>query len=435
MEKNLNRCKELLGQIRVNKTKIKGVSIKMKIETGTVKGFRDYLPPESLKREAVKKIVEKWFKLYGFVPVETPIIEFDELMKSENESDEAVSDRFRLQDRGQRNLGLRYEFTFQLSRILKENPNLKLPFKRFQIGEVFRDEPVSSERFRQFTQCDIDIIGDPSTNADAECLAAFADILKELKIKNEIQVNNRKLLAAIIKSVEISQTENVMRELDKIDKLGIDQVKSNLRKFATPNQIITLLRLLEKDIKFFEDNAFDGVEELEKLIKKCKSYGIKAKFNPCLIRGLGYYTNNIFEIRVAGSKESIAGGGRYDKSVGKFLARNIPAVGISFGLERLTKLADIKAPLFPKALIISISQDDEAIKLAKKLRKSGVSCSLQSGKPGKALDYANALNIPYVIFVGEQEVEKNKFKLKNMQSGKEQLLKEEKIVKSLNKGD
>src|SRR3990172_77836 len=154
----------------------------MKIEVDTVKGFQDFLPPESLKRDAVKKIIEKNFKLHGFLPIETPIIEFDEMMKPDsiNADDEAVSDRFKLQDRAGRNLGLRYEFTFQLARIFKQNPNTKLPFRRYQIGEVFREEPVGATRFRQFTQCDIDIIGDSSIDADAGCLLIVKDILDEL---------------------------------------------------------------------------------------------------------------------------------------------------------------------------------------------------------------------------------------------------------------
>src|SRR3972149_149307 len=133
----------------------------MKIEVDTVKGFQDILPPESLKRDSVRKIIEKHFRLHGFAPIETPVIEFDELMKPDtiNEEDEAVSDRFRLNDRAGRNLGLRYEFTFQLARIFKSNPNIKLPFRRFQIGQIFRDEPVGAGRFRQFTQCDVDIMG------------------------------------------------------------------------------------------------------------------------------------------------------------------------------------------------------------------------------------------------------------------------------------
>lgn len=410
----------------------------MNTEIDTVKGFRDCLPPESLKRDAVKKIVEKWFKLYGFLPVETPIVEFDELMKTDDlpseGQDEAVSDRFRLQDRGGRNLGLRYEFTFQLARLLKMNPNLKLPFKRYQIGEVFRDEPTSLKRFRQFTQCDVDIVGDVSVNADAECLAVFSDILKELKVDAEIQINNRKLLAAIIESVEIGKTRNVMRELDKIEKIGVDQVKVNLKEYASSNQIITLIRLLEKDLDFFRKNAFAGVDELEELIETCEQYGLKVKFNPYLIRGLGYYTGNVFEIRTAGGKDSIAGGGRYDKSVGRYLPNDIPAVGISFGLERLTELADVKVANIPKALLISINQDAVAIKLAGKLRKAGISCSIEFGKPSKALDYANSLKIPYAVFIGQEEVGKKKFKLKDMNSGKEDLLSEKELVSKLKKG-
>ncbi len=405
-------------------------------EIDTVKGFQDFLPPESLKRMEVKKVVEKWFKLYGFLPVETPLIEFDELMRSDalpnEEEDEAVSDRFKLTDRGGRNLGLRYEFTFQLSRIFKQNPNIKLPFKRYQIGEVFRDEPVSSRRFRQFTQCDIDIAGDSSINADAECLAAFSDILKELKIEFEIEVNNRKLLQSIIESVELKQTRNIMKELDKIGKISIDEVKVNLKKYASVNQILTLLKLLEKDLPFFEKNAFAGVEELAALTERCKNYGIKLKFNPFLARGLGYYTGNIFEIVSKGElKSSIAGGGRYDRTVGKYSLREIAAVGISFGLERVTELANVEPTSIPKVLLISISQEIPTVKLSQQLRKSGVSCSIEFGKPSKALEYANSLKIPYAVFIGEEEVGKKKFKLKNMTTGKEDLLTEKQLITKL----
>ena len=406
----------------------------MTFEIETVKGFQDFLPEEALKREAVKAVITKWFKLYGFLPIETPIVEFDELMKSSpNESieDEAISDRFRLKDRGNRDLGLRYEFTFQLSRILKQNPNIRFPFKRYQIGEVFRDEPVSSKRFRQFTQCDADILGDTATNADAEILSLFSDILKELKIKNEIQINNKKLLTSIIESVQISQIGNLMREIDKIDKLGIDIVKANLRKYATANQIITLFRIFEKDIKFFKENAFQGVEELEQLMEVCKQYKIKVNFNPFLVRGLGYYTGNIFEFTVPGERSSIAAGGRYDKTVGKYLPREIPAVGASFGLERVTSLAEIKIEPTPKALLLSISQDEETASLAQKLRKSEISCSVLSTKPGKALEYANSVKIPFVIFIGQEEIQKKKFKIKNMESGKETLVTEKQLIKML----
>ncbi len=409
----------------------------MIFDPDTVKGFQDFLPPESLKREKVVEIIKKYYQLYGFLPVETPIVEYDELMRSETlpseQEDEAISDRFKLKDKGGRNLGLRYEFTFQLARIFKQTPNLKLPFKRYQIGPVFRDEPVSLNRFRQFTQCDTDVIGSSEITTEIELLAMVSDILKELNIQNvEIQVNNRKLIQSIIESVEIPQIMNVMRELDKIEKIGEDEVKVNLKKYTSSNQVITLFKLLEKPIEFFKENSFDGVDELLELFDLAEKYKIKLKYNPFLVRGLGYYTGNIFEIKETG-KSSIAAGGRYDKVVGKYVNREVPAVGISFGLERVCQLANIKIESYQKALIISLSDNRPAIKLASQLRKSGISCSLTYGKPGKQLEYANALSIPYVIFIGEEEVKTKKFKLKEMSSGKETPLTEKQLIAKLKK--
>lgn len=407
----------------------------MKFEPDLVKGFQDFLPPESLRRKEIVKIIEKYFNLYGFLPVETPLVEFDELMRQDSlkEEDQAVSDRFRLKDRAGRNLGLRYEFTFQLSRILKQNPNIKMPFKRYQIGPVFRDEPIASNRFRQFTQCDADIIGSVGTDAEAELLALITDILKALGIEAEIQLNSRKLLSSLIESVQIEQKENVMRELDKLEKLGEDAVKVNIKKYASPNQVITLFKLLEKDLNFFKENAFDGAEEIAELIKKCKLYGVKIKFNQYLARGLSYYTGNIFEIVSPEKKESIAAGGRYDNLVGKFLSREIPAVGISFGLERISQLAKISLAPSIKVLLISIEEDAETIKLAKKLRKSNIPTITASGNPSKQLEYANSQKIPYVIFIGEEEASQKKFKLKNMETGEQVLVSQEELIKKLSR--
>ncbi len=403
----------------------------MTIEVDRVKGFQDIMPPESLKRNKVRKIIEKYFQLYGFLPVETPVIEFDETMRSDNleKEDEAVSDRFRLKDRGGRNLGLRYEFTFQLARIMKSNPNMKLPFRRYQIGEVFRDEPIGTGRYRQFTQCDADIIGDSSVESEAECLVLVSEALKEMKINLEIQVNNRKLINSIIESVEIKEIVPVMRELDKLEKLGEDIVKSNLLKYADSNRIITLFKLLQKDLKFYKDNAFDGAQEIEDLIEECSRYGIKIKFNPFMIRGLGYYTGNIFEIKEPG-KNSIAAGGRYDKLVGKYINKQIPSVGISFGLDRVCELAKIKVE-GTKVIVISLNQDKEMIKTGKFLRKSGISCITTSEKVGKALEFANALEIPYAVFIGDEELQKKKFKLKEMKSGTEKYFTEKQLLKVL----
>ncbi|MEK6928796.1 MAG: histidine--tRNA ligase [Nanoarchaeota archaeon] len=403
----------------------------MKIEVDIVKGFQDYLPPESLKLEEVKKIIENCYKMHGFVPIETPVVEFDELMRSDNmHEDEAVSDRFRLRDRAGRNLGLRYEFTFQLARIFKQNPNIIFPFKRYQIGHVFRDEPIGAGRYRQFIQCDADIIGDSSIKADTECLVLVNDILKSLNIKAEIQINNRKLLASIIESVEIRDVWEVMKELDKIEKIGEDIVKMNLKKYADSNKILTLFKLVQKDISFFRENKFDGAEELYSLQKECSINGVKTKFNPLMIRGLAYYTGNIFEVKQEG-KSSIAAGGRYDNTVGKYLEKHIPAVGISFGLERLTEIANIAVPAQPKVIILSINQDKQSVQLAKKLRKAMISTDISYDKVGKSLEYANALKIPYVVFIGEEEIKKGKFKLRNMSSGEEKYLSEKRLITAL----
>lgn len=414
----------------------------MIIDIETVKGFQDNLPPESLKRRKIKQVVEKWFSLYGFLPVETPVIEFDELMKSNNlpseEEDEAVSDRFRLKDRGGRNLGLRYEFTFQLARIMKQNPNIKLPFKRYQIGEIFRDEPLRAGRTRQFTQCDIDIIGDSNTFSDAECIAVVSDILKELNAgKFEIRINNRKLLDSIIESVEIKQKKQVMRELDKIEKIGEDNVKANLKKYADSNQILTLFKLLEKPLEFFKENKFDGIDELIELENKCKLYGIKLTPSLFMIRGFGYYTGNIFEF-FGKDKNSLVAGGRYDKTVGKYMGRDIPAVGISFSLEALMALCKEemdKLHVEPavKAIIISIKQDKASVNLVNKLRKENIPCILSFTGAGKALEYANSYQIPYALFIGEDEVQSKKFKLKDMKSGEEKSLVEKSLISFLKK--
>ena len=412
----------------------------MQIELDTVKGFRDFLPPESLKRDKIKKIVEKYYKLYGFVPIETPTIELDELMKPNTlpneEEDEAISDRFRLKDRAGRNLGLRYEFTFQLARIFKQNQNIKLPFRRYQIGENYRDEPIKPGRTRQFTQCDADIIGDSSVNAEAELLSLVNEIFKELGLKEyEVRINNRKLLNAIIESVEITESKKVMKELDKIEKVGEDVVKVNLKKYADSNKILTLFKLMEKPLEFFVENSFDGASEIKELEEKCKKYGVKIVFSPSLVRGFGYYTGFIFEFVVNG-KNALVGGGRYDNSVGKYLNREIPAVGISFSIESIMgncpkEIENLEIDFIPKALIISIEQDSESFKLTKKLRKENISCFMTSDRIGKALEYANACSIPYVIFVGEEEVKKDKFKIKNMKSGKEDLLTEKQMISSL----
>ncbi len=373
-----------------------------------VKGFKDYTGESAIKRAEIRKIIEETFILYGFEPAETPVIEYEEFVKAGNMGDEAISDVFKLTDKGERRLALRYEFTFQLKRLAK---NKKLPFRRYQIGPVFRDEPVGGARWRQFTQCDADIVGSTVKN-EAEILALISDILNKLKIKFTINVNNRKLLNEILD--KIKDKEAVIREIDKLDKLTLSEVKDNLKKYNADS----LLQVLKKPESYFK--KYSSYKEIDELKKACSNYNIKVNFQPSLARGLAYYNGNVFEVK-SSIKETIAGGG-------SFLVNNIQSTGISFGLDRLELLAKIPQDN-KKILIISIEQDKKAISLANKLRKQRNSCSIYYGKPTKALDYANSYNFPYVIFLGKEEAKKGKIKLRDMKSGKEKLVSEKELGK------
>ncbi|MEK6875418.1 MAG: histidine--tRNA ligase [Nanoarchaeota archaeon] len=390
-----------------------------------VKGFRDVLPPESLKRAKIREVIEKNFKLFGFIPIETPSLEYESFAKGDNEKDSAVSDMFKLKDRGNRELALRYEFTFQLQRLFKENPNIKLPFRRYQIGYVFRDEPVEKDRYREFIQCDADIMGDASINAEAEFLALADKICKELKIKYALKINNRKILDEIFENLEIIDKNNVLREIDKLGKIGEDEVKKNLTKYADKEQIIKLFKLLGGDLKFFLEQEYAGAKELDELLKLLKIYNIKAEFSPFLARGFSYYTGIVFEAYSEEIKGSIFAGGRFDNLVGKYINRQVSAVGISLG-----RILDypIENPESAKYLLISINQDKKTVELMKNLREKGISC-LMTDKISRGLDFANSYNIPYVIFVGDEEARKGKFKLKNMKSGREKLVREKELIK------
>ncbi len=366
----------------------------------TVKGFKDYSGEEARKKAEIRKILVETFERYGFESAETPIIEYEEFVKGENAGDEVISDIFKLKDKGKRKLALRYEFTFQLNRLAK---NKKLPYKRYQIGEVFRDEPVSANRFRQFTQCDVDVVGS-TIREEAEILAMVSEILGRCGIKPKIYINNRKLLNEIFNELKIKNKEQTIREIDKFGKLPEKEVRVNLKKIRAEK----VMGIIKKPESYFK--KYKSYKEIEQLKRFCKNYGVNVVFSPSLSRGLTYYNSSVFEIKV-GSKDSVAGGGSY-------MVDKVQATGISFGLERLVFVSKIKSE-DEKTLIISLKQDKEAIKLAQKLRKKGKIASIYYGKPSKALNYANSCNFQKVVFVGSQEVKAKKFKIKDMKTGRE----------------
>lgn len=371
--------------------------------TETVKGFKDYTGDEAKKRAEIRKVIAGTFEKYGFEPAETPVIEYAEFVKGENEQDEAVRDTFKLEDRGKRNLALRYEFTFQLKRLAQ---NKKLPYKRYQIGELFRDEPIREGRTRQFTQCDIDIIGSDSKD-EAECLAAFSELFKRLGIEVTIYVNNRKLLNEIIEKekINVSDRDNVLREIDKLDKLSEKEVEQNLKKYKAEK----LLKIFKQKESLFE--KYKSYLEIKELKKYCSLFGVKVEFRPFLVRGLSYYNGSVFEVWSKKIKVSICGGGSY-------LVNGIQSTGISMGLESLMLIENFRYDK-EKTLIVSLDQDKKAIELSNKFRDDGKITSIYYGKPSKALEYANSYDYNQVIFIGKEEIKKGKYKIKDMKTGKE----------------
>jgi histidyl-tRNA synthetase len=373
-----------------------------------VKGFQDFLGQDAKKRERMLELIKDQFNLFGFEPAETPIVEYEEFVRGKNTNDEAVRDVFSLEDRGKRKLALRFEFTFQLKRIAK---NQKLPYRRYQIGYVFRDEPIRQGRLRQFIQCDADIIGS-NTKDEAECLTLAQKICEKLEIPCTIYINNRKLINEILDKEKISEEdrEQIIRELDKLDKLSKKEVEQNLKPFKAEK----LVKLFTSEEKSFE--KYSSFEEIKKIKQLCKDFKIKVEFRPFLARGLSYYNGTVFEIWSKELNVALTAGGSY-------LNEGIQSTGISFGLEPLSLLSKIESEK-NEILIVSLNQDKKAIEIAEKLRNKGTPVILLTEKsPSKALDYANSKQIPKVLIIGENEVKSGKLKVKDMKSGKETELK------------
>lgn len=384
------------------------------MRTDTVKGFSDFLGQDARKRLKIKKIIEETFLLYGYEPSETPIIEFEEFVKGKNTKDDAVRDVYKLKDRANRKLALRYEFTFQLKRIARGQ---KLPYKRFQIGYNFRDEPIKKGRLRQFVQCDCDVVG--STIKDEfEIITICSEILRKLGIKNTIYVNNRKLINEVLVSEDIKEKnrEQVIRELDKIEKIPKSEVAKNLKKLNAEK----ILKRFDEGESYFEKYKF--YSEIKELKDLCSQNQVKVKFKPTLARGLSYYNGTIFEIESDDINVSICGGGSY-------LVNDVQSTGFALGLETLFLISNIKEDNVDYA-VISLNQDKKVNEVAKKLREKGIKTQVILDKTiKKALEYVNTKNIPKIIVIGEEEIKNNNYTIKDMNTGKEKQISEKELMK------
>lgn len=428
----------------------------MKLETA--KGVRDFPPEQKIIRQKIVDSLREIFEIYGFNPLETPIIERYEILASKYAGgEEILKETFQLTDQGGRKLGLRYDLTVPFCRFVGMNPQLKMPFKRYQISRVFRDGPIKLGRYREFWQCDVDVVGCESMLADAEILAIASDVFKKLGMEVIIKVNNRKVLDGIMEFADVPKEKRIsaILSIDKIKKISRGDVEKEMgEKGISETSVTKIFNILGlkgdngeilENLKTFLNNktAEEGIAELKELLTYAKSFGIDINIDISLARGLNYYTRTIFEVYLKKSEitSSVAAGGRFDNLVGQFLQteKKYPAVGISFGLDVLTDAMNLAKKADKKSVVdvyvIPIKTTKESVKLVKDLRKSRIKTDLDiiGRSISKNLAYANFFNIPYVVFVGEKELAQKKVKLRDMDSGKEKLLGVEELIKTLKK--
>ncbi|WP_061213680.1 histidine--tRNA ligase [Syntrophomonas wolfei] len=395
------------------------------------RGTRDYYGKEQQLRQYIRQTLEKVFAEYVFEEAETPVLNYYETLAQKYAGGaEILKEVYRLSDQGGRKLALRYDLTVPFARLVGTNPQLSSFYRRYEIGKVFRDGPVKTGRLREFTQCDVDMVGVNSILAEAELMAMAVDIFQRLDLDVVISYNHRQLLENILKGAGIraDRYSEVILSLDKLDKIGQIAVAKELNQkgFAYPliENIFARLNQVVLDSK----EEIVGSEELQELQNYLKALGIeeKTQFNPGLARGLDIYTGTVFEVFLENSSitSSIASGGRYDRIIGKFLGdgAEYPAVGMSFGLDVIFQALleqGTAGQTNIDVFIIPLDTGVEALKLAQALRKKRVRVlvEMKERRLKKSLDYANKSLIPFVIVLGSQEVETGIISLKNMLSG------------------
>lgn len=403
----------------------------------TLKGFRDFLPEQARKRQYVINTLKDVFSSYGFEPLETPALEYEEILTGKY-GDEGDKLMYRFEDNGGRRVALRYDQTVPLARVVAQYQNeLPTPFKRYQIQPVWRAENTQRGRFREFLQCDIDITGLASALADAEILAIIADSYSVLGFKNfKILINDRTLFSKM-PSIKEKELPIVIRAIDKIKKIGREKVLEEIiANGISPERATAFLQTIESQ---------KPTAMIQDILTATKQLGIpeeKIEFIPTLARGLDYYTGIIIEVEIDGySVGSVGGGGRYDNLIGMFAGKQIPAVGFAFGFDRIIEALE-EQKLFPtdlsntKVLVTIFSPDllNQAIEASYQLRASDITTELYldpNAKMEKQLKYADQKNIPYVIIIGSDEAEKNLLTIKNLKTREQKKATLDEVIKEL----
>ena len=423
-----------------------------KVEPRTLPGFMELLPEEQILFNQIKEKIEKTYQKFGFLPLDTPIIESSEVLlaKTGGETEKQVYS-FK---KGDTDISLRFDLTVPLAKFVAKNyGNLSFPFRRYQIGKVYRGEKVQKGRYREFYQCDIDVIGDGELSVlnDAELASVIYNVFKELGFDDfTIKINNRKLLNGLFESInQEEKSVEILRIIDKIDKIGKDNVIEELQKIEVSteaiNQIINFIEIngssnekIEKlkNLEINNEVFIEGLNELEQVVKYIEAFGVPTKnfmVDLTIARGLDYYTGTVYETFLNEYRElgSVCSGGRYENLAEYYTDKKLPGVGVSIGLTRLfyklneLKLVEAKQKSISKVLVIPMLENLEMpIKLATMLRSKGINTEvfLNNKKLKAKMKYADKLKIPYVIVVGEDEEKTGIVKIKNMETGDEKEL-------------
>ena len=399
----------------------------------TLKGFRDFLPGQALAREEVFKKIRAVFQKYGFLPLETPVLEYKEILSGKY-GEESEKLMYQFKDRGERDVAMRYDLTVPLARVVAQYQNdLAMPFKRYQIAPVWRADNTQKGRYREFYQCDVDVIGSSSIIADAEVIAALAAALTELDLTEFIiRLNNRKLLDAILKNMGLAKGKIVeaIRAIDKLDKIGEEKVREDLALLGLGTEkrkeLFEILNLGLEGADDIEKKLMDyeGAGELAQLVEILLDWGVKNfRIDLGLARGLDYYTGTIFEIILPDAPQygSIAGGGRYDNLVGG-------SIGVDRLLSALEELELIKYDLVSDVLVCNLEEDleEEYLRVVKDLRDANIKVDFYytPDKLDKQLKYANKKNINFVVIIGPDEAKNAEATVKNLNTGKQKKLKQ-----------
>lgn len=416
----------------------------MAIELRNLKGTGDFMPDEQRVRQEMIRKLQDVFERYGYQPLETPIVcYFDVLASKYAGGAEILKEVYKLSDQGWRELGLRYDLTVPFARVIGMNPEIRLPFKRYEIGKVYRDGPVKTGRNREFIQCDVDMVDVKSVMAEAELMAMAVEVYKMLGLDVYISYNNRKLLSGIIESVGIEPAlaSEVILGIDKLEKIGDDGVRSELSQLGIDaskiNSLLNYMKMQPDElIATFDsiqgnERIEQGIKELNELNAYIDVLGLKniLRFTPSLARGLEIYTGTVWEVFLTDGSitSSVGAGGRYDNIIGAFIDNGIdyPAVGMTFGLDVIYEALMLRGEITRKPPVdlyfIPLGTERACLKLVTELRNKGlkVEVEMASRKLKKSLDFANKLGIPYVVILGENELKSGKVMLKDMLKGSE----------------